>query len=179
MPAVVLELGKAELFSDLVSIHSLGEVALVGKDEEYCVLHLTVADDTHELSAGLFDTLAITAVDNENEGLSACKVVAPERTNLVLTSDIPHVELDLLVRHRLDVETDSGDSGHVLAQLQLVEDCCLAGRVETEHQNTHLLVAKELSKQTAHLDSETKKEKDYRNKKGVKKKMVHREKQNK
>jgi len=115
MPAVVLELRETELFSDLVGVHSLGEVALVGKDEEDCVLHLAVADDAHELSAGLFDTLAVAAVDDKDEGLSASKVVAPERTDLVLASDIPHVELDLLVGHCLHVETDSGDSGHVLA----------------------------------------------------------------
>ena len=48
----------------------------------------------------------VLAVDNEDETLSTGVVVPPERTNLVLSSDIPYVELDILVRDRLDVETD-------------------------------------------------------------------------
>jgi len=158
VPAVVLELRETEFFGDLVSVHSLGEVALVGKDEEDCVLHLAVADDAHELSAGLFDTLTIAAVDDKDESLSASKVVAPERTDLVLASDIPHVELDLLVGHCLNVETDSGDGGHVLAQFELVENGCLASRIKAEHKHTHLLVAKELRKQISHFVSQKKKE---------------------
>ena len=48
----------------------------------------------------------VLTVDNEDETLSTGVVVPPERTNLVLSSDIPYVELDILVRDRLDVETN-------------------------------------------------------------------------
>ena len=49
---------------------------------------------------------AVLRVDHEHETLGAGVVVPPERTNLVLSSDIPYVELDILVRDRLDVETN-------------------------------------------------------------------------
>lgn len=51
------------------------------------------------------------------------KVMPPQRTDLVLTSDIPYVELCVLVCNGFDVEADSGDSGHVLVELELVENC--------------------------------------------------------
>lgn len=74
----------------------------------------------------------------------------PERTNLVLASDIPDGEGDVLVFNSLDVETchhepykfftqrkraagltDCGDGGDDLTELELVQDCCLTGSVET------------------------------------------------
>lgn len=49
-------------------------------------------------------------------------VVPPQRTDLVLTSDVPDIELDVLIRDCLDVEADSGDGGDRLVKLELVED---------------------------------------------------------
>jgi hypothetical protein len=48
----------------------------------------------------------------------------PERPDLVLSSDVPDVELDILVRDGLDVEADCWDRRHALVQLELVEDRC-------------------------------------------------------
>jgi len=90
--------------------------------------------------------------------------VSPQRTNLVLTTDIPDIELYVLVGDTLDVESDGGDSGYVLVELQLVEDCyrdtltgrsvsrsrfkapptCLSSRVQTQHEDTHLLRSEDL-----------------------------------
>lgn len=66
--------------------------------------------------------------------MRTAKVMPPQRSNLVLATNIPHVELDVLVRHRLDVEANSRDGGDVLAELELVENCGLAGGIETQHQ---------------------------------------------
>ena len=57
--------------------------------------------------------------------------MSPQRTDLVLTAHVPHCEADVLVLHGLHVEPNGGDGGHDLAQLQLVEDCCLTGSVQT------------------------------------------------
>ena len=46
----------------------------------------------------------------------------PKRANLILPSHIPNVELDILIRDRLDVEADSRDGGDVGVELELVED---------------------------------------------------------
>ena len=48
------------------------------------------------------------------------EVVSPQGTDLVLASDIPYVELGVLVCDGLDVEADGGDGGYVLVELELV-----------------------------------------------------------
>ena len=47
----------------------------------------------------------------------------PQRSNLVLPSYIPDVELDILIRNGLNVEADGRYGSDVRIQLQLVEDC--------------------------------------------------------
>lgn len=49
--------------------------------------------------------------------------MTPERTNLVLTTDIPNIELDVLIGHALHVEADGGDCGDILvAEFQFVKN---------------------------------------------------------
>ena len=57
-----------------------------------------------ELLFGFVYAFPVLAVDDEHETLGASVVVPPEGPDLVLTSDVPHVELDILVGHRLDVK---------------------------------------------------------------------------
>jgi hypothetical protein len=46
----------------------------------------------------------------------------PQWTNLILTTDIPDIEFDVLVGHTLDVESDGGDGGHVLVEFQFIQN---------------------------------------------------------
>lgn len=95
----------------------------------------------------------------------------PQRSDLVLSSYIPHGELDVLVLDSLNVEawqerevldsmawllaqprmsriqTDCRDGGNDFTEFQLVEDSCFSCRIETDHQNAHLLFAPELIEQ--------------------------------
>ena len=41
--------------------------------------------------------------------------------------------------------TDGGDGGHYFSQLELVQDGCLARRVQTHHKDPHFLLAHEIS----------------------------------
>ena len=67
----------------------------------------------------------------------------PERADLVLASDVPHGEVDVLVLDGLHVEADRGDGGDDLAEFQLVQDRGFTGRVEPHHQDAHLLLGEE------------------------------------
>lgn len=69
----------------------------------------------------------------------------PQRPDLVLAADVPDVKLDVLVGDGLDVEADGGDGSDVLAELELVEDGRLAGGVEAEHEEAHLLGSEDLA----------------------------------
>ncbi len=51
------------------------------------------------------------------------EVMSPQRPDLVLAADIPDIELCVLVCDGLDVESDGGNGGYVLVELEFVEDC--------------------------------------------------------
>lgn len=82
-----------------------GQILLVGEHQEESVSQLVLVEHSLELLAGLDNTVAIVAVDDEDDTLGVLEVMPPERTDLVLTADIPHGELDVLVLDSLDVET--------------------------------------------------------------------------
>ena len=54
----------------------------------------------------------------------------PQGPDLVLATDVPDSEADVLVLHSLHVEADGGDGGDDLAELQLVQDGSLTRRVQ-------------------------------------------------
>jgi hypothetical protein len=80
------------------------QILLVGEDQEKGVPELVLVQHALQLLAGLDNTITIVAVNHEDDTLSVLEVVAPQRTNLILTTDIPHGKLDVLVLDGLDVE---------------------------------------------------------------------------
>jgi len=143
VPLAGADVMEAELVGDLGDRHGLREILLVGEDEEDGVAELVLGEHLVELVVCLGDTLTIVGVDDEDEALSVLEVVPPEGTDLVLTSDIPHGEVDVLVLDGLHVEADCGDCCDDLTELQLVQDCGLTGGVETDHEDPHVLLAEQ------------------------------------
>lgn len=80
------------------------QILLVGEDQEGSIAQLILVQHALQLLTGLNDTIAIVAVDDEDDTLGVLEVVPPERTDLVLTTDIPHGKGDVLVLDGLDVE---------------------------------------------------------------------------
>ena len=158
---------QAKLVGDLGCVHGVGQILLVGEDEEQSVTELVLVEHALELLTGLDDTVAIVGVDDENDTLGVLEVMSPEGADLVLSTDIPHGELNVLVLDSLDVEacdevsacfgshsrhycsqvqtrmllTDCGNGGDDFTKLQLVEDSGLSGGIETNHEDSHLLLA--------------------------------------
>ena len=52
--------------------------------------------------------------------LSVCIIMSPERSDLVLTADIPNCKTDVLVLNGLYIETNGGYRGHYFSEFQLV-----------------------------------------------------------
>lgn len=150
VPIPIPDAGETQFFLDLVGLHGVGKVLLVGEDEDDGVPHLPVVDDAVKLLPRLVDTVSVRAVHHEDEALRPRVVVPPEGPDLVLAAHVPHVELNVLVGDGLHVEAHGGDGGDRLAQLQFVEDGGLAGRVQAQHQDPHLLVAEDLGQHLAH-----------------------------
>src|SRR5690606_28835142 len=57
-----------------------------------------------QLLTGLRHTLPVVRVDDEDNALGVLEVMSPQGTDLVLSSDIPHGERNVLVLDSLDVE---------------------------------------------------------------------------
>lgn len=152
-----------------------GKILLVGKDKKKSISELVLVEHTLQLLASLDDTVTIVAVNNEDDTLSVLEVMSPQRSNLVLSSDIPYSELNVLVLDSLDVEacvaekiynqlcdspqrrstrsvvsirTDCRDSGDDLAKLELIENGSLSGSVKSNHQDSHLLLSPESVEQS-------------------------------
>lgn len=81
-----------------------GQILFVGKHQEQGVPELILVQHALQLLTGLDNTVAIVAVHHEDDTLGVLEVVAPQGTDLVLTADVPHGELDVLILDGLDVE---------------------------------------------------------------------------
>ena len=66
--------------------------------------------------------------------------MVPEATQFELTTNVPTVELDILVLELLDIEANGWNRVHCFVQLHLVKDGRLAGGVEPQHQQAHRCV---------------------------------------
>lgn len=81
------------------------KILLVGKDKEKSISQLVLVEHALKLLASLDNTVAIVGVDDEDDTLGVLEVMSPQRTDLVLTTNIPDGELDILVLDSLDVES--------------------------------------------------------------------------
>merc|ERR1719379_1105607 len=140
-PLAVPHAVEPQLLRDLRGGHSVWQVLLVREDEKHGVAHLLLVEHLGELLAGILDTVSVVAVDDKDEALRVLIVVTPERADLILAADVPDGEADVLVLDGLDVEADRGDRGHHLPELQFVQDRCLPGRIEADHEDSHFLFA--------------------------------------
>jgi hypothetical protein len=114
VPLPVVEAVKAEALSHLRCTHCVGKILLVSEHEEDGITELVLAKHAVKLIAGGISALAIIGIDHKDETLSILIVVSPKGSDLVLPSDIPHSEADVLVLHSFHIESNSRDSSHYL-----------------------------------------------------------------
>eukprot|EP00327_Prymnesium_parvum_P018964 CAMPEP_0113240970 /NCGR_PEP_ID=MMETSP0008_2-20120614/6546_1 /TAXON_ID=97485 /ORGANISM="Prymnesium parvum" /LENGTH=245 /DNA_ID=CAMNT_0000088345 /DNA_START=136 /DNA_END=874 /DNA_ORIENTATION=- /assembly_acc=CAM_ASM_000153 len=145
VPVALAQRVESELVGDLRSVHRVGQVLLVGEDEQNRLAELILVQHAVELVASLADAVAIVGVHDEDDALRVLVVVAPQGPDLVLPAHVPHGEGDVLVLNRLHVEADRGDGGDDLAKLELVENGGLARGVKAHHEDAHILLAEELA----------------------------------
>eukprot|EP00438_Fugacium_kawagutii_P017659 Skav201276 [mRNA] locus=scaffold2058:154559:155204:- [translate_table: standard] len=129
---------QLQLLHDFSCSHCIGQILLVGQNQQHSILHLLLLQHLVQLFIGILDSVTVRTVHHVDQTICALKVVAPKSADLVLASHIPHVELDVLVLNSLNIESNCRNGGDYFSQLQSVEDGGLAGRIETKHQNPHL-----------------------------------------
>jgi len=81
------------------------QILLVGENQEKSISELILVQHTLEFLSGLNNTVAIVRVNDEDNTLGVLEVMSPQRSNLVLSTNIPHCELNVLVFDGLDVES--------------------------------------------------------------------------
>jgi hypothetical protein len=84
---------------------------LVSEHKQQALLHFPVAENPMKFLLGLVDTVTVLAVDNEDEALGTGVIMPPERTDLILPSNVPNIEFDVLVRDRLNIEPNCCQGG--------------------------------------------------------------------
>jgi hypothetical protein len=93
-----------DVFRDIFSF-TYWKILFVGKYQQNGISELVLVQHTLQLLPRLDNTITIVAVDNENDTLGVLEVMSPQRANLILSSNIPYCELNILVLNSLDIET--------------------------------------------------------------------------
>lgn len=87
-----------------VRIPAHRKILFVGKDQEQGITELILVEHALQFLTCLNNTIPVVRVDDEDDTLSVLEVVSPQRSDLILSADVPHGELDVLVFDGLDVE---------------------------------------------------------------------------
>jgi hypothetical protein len=81
------------------------QILLVGKNQKNGIPQLILIQHALQLLPSLNNTIAIVAIDNEDDALGVLEVMSPQGSDLVLSTNIPYSELNILVFDSLNVET--------------------------------------------------------------------------
>lgn len=121
-PSTLSETVKTKLVGDLGGIHSVlhpvsltcricrlavptyRKILFVGKHQQKGITKLVLVQHALQFLTGFDDTISVVGVNNEDDALGVLEIMSPKRSDLVLSTDIPHGELNVLVLNSLDVE---------------------------------------------------------------------------
>jgi len=143
IPVSVPQTVQSQLVSDFSSVHRVRQILFVGEDEQDRLTQLVLGQHPHQLVPRLADPFPVVTVHHEDEPLGVLEVMSPQRSDLVLATDVPHGEADVLVLDRLNVETDGRYCGDNFSQFELVEDGCFTGSIQPHHQYPHFLLTEQ------------------------------------
>ncbi len=130
---------QAQLIRHLRCTHRIWQILLIRKYKKHGIAKLVLVQHSMHLITGGIDTVRIVRVHNEDESLGILVVVSPERTDLILTTDIPHGERDVLVFDSFDVETDGGDRCYNYFTLQQYKKREHSIQKPIQHKRTNLI----------------------------------------
>jgi len=116
-PLSILDAVQIETLCNSSIIQSSRQVLFVGIYEDHCILELFLVENSMKLLLGSSDTLSIARVDDINNRLCVREVASPVWSNTCLTTEIPDLELDVLVVDCFHIETNGWDCRHDLSDL--------------------------------------------------------------
>lgn len=98
---------QAELVGNLGGVHGVGQILLVSENEQQSIAELILVEHALQFLARFGNSLSVVRVDDEDDTVRVLEVVPPERSDLVLSSNVPYSEGNVLVLDSLDVEACS------------------------------------------------------------------------
>jgi hypothetical protein len=81
------------------------QILLVGEDKEKSISKLILVQHTLQLLTSLNNTITIVAVNDEDDSLGVLEIMSPQRPDLILSTNIPYGELNVLIFNSLNVES--------------------------------------------------------------------------
>ncbi len=97
VPVSLRQRVQSQRIGDLSSVHRVRQILLVGEDQQDGVPKVVLVEHLVQLLLRLVDAILIVRVNDENEALGVLEVVSPQRSDLGLTTDVPHRERNVLV----------------------------------------------------------------------------------
>lgn len=85
-------------------VRAYRQILFIGKDQQHSISQLILVQHTLQLLTSFRHTVTIVAINNEDDALRILEVMPPERSDLILSTNIPHGKLDVFVFHSLYVE---------------------------------------------------------------------------
>jgi len=83
---------QSELVGHFGGAHGIWKILLVGEHEQHRVAELVLVQHSVQFVSGGIDTVSIIGIHDEDQTLRVLVVVTPQRTDLILTTDIPNCE---------------------------------------------------------------------------------------
>jgi len=105
VPGTLSQAVEAQLICDLGGVHGIWQILLVGEDQKNGIPKLVLVQHTLQFLPSLNNTITIVGINDEDDTLGVLEVMSPQRSDLVLSTNIPYGELNVLVFDSLDVET--------------------------------------------------------------------------
>lgn len=138
--ALTSSLVETELVAQLILADSIGVIDLVSENEEGNLRELLHGEESIELGLGFGEALVILGVNQEDDSANFGEVVLPETAGLLVTTEIESREAVVadgqLLGGRVCGRLQDGDT----VVLQHVQQCGLAGIVQTEEEKLGVLI---------------------------------------
>ena len=103
---------ESKLVGHFSRTHGVGQILLVGKNQKHSVTELVLVEHSVQLVTSGVDAVSVIRVDDKDEALRVLVVVAPQRTDLVLATNVPNCKGNVLVLDSFDVESNGRNRGY-------------------------------------------------------------------
>ena len=103
---------QPKLVGHFCRTHGIGKILLVGKYQKNSVAQFVFVQHTVQFVTSGIDTVRVIRVNHKDKTLRVLVIMTPQRTDLILTTYIPHCKGDVLVLNSLNVESNRWDGGY-------------------------------------------------------------------